>query len=95
MMPLALSGYASVYAAVVIIVCNERFLFVFPPIQRLKAIEKPLKYYIYEMPHGFLNFAALLPGATAPIRDSTDFINSIFSETVNKPAPSLDHDSVN
>lgn len=45
---------------------------------RMRAVGKRPQWYLYDLPHGFLNFAAILPTAAAAIKQGAKYLEQFF-----------------
>lgn len=47
-------------------------------ISRLKEVGKVPQWFLYDLPHGFLNFSAILPSATLAIERGSKYLAQVF-----------------
>jgi acetyl esterase/lipase len=50
-------------------------------ISRMRQVGKRPQWYLYDLPHGFLNFAAILPTAGAAIEQGSKYLKQFFQST--------------
>lgn len=45
---------------------------------RMRSLGKHPQWYLYDLPHGFLNFAAILPTAVTAIKQGAKYLEEFF-----------------
>lgn len=47
-------------------------------LERLRAVGKSPQWFLYNLPHGFLNFAQIMPTAVKAIKDAENYLTNFF-----------------